>query len=134
MVRYGQRYYRYYYNDLHFPVIHTLFQDPLVLCVGPRRLGVNPIYSQHTRGGGKGANNVHKFERYLRHGVTSVATTYGPVIYGKQPCVLLRETLNGEGESRPLCRSMGPGSSDNFDPGCVVFFSQLHNSWLWAPS
>ncbi|KAG6813132.1 hypothetical protein H0H92_013756 [Tricholoma furcatifolium] len=67
-------------------------KDPLVLCVGPRRLNVNPIYSQHTRGGGKGANNVHKFERYLRHGLTSVATTYGPVIFGKQPCVFLRET------------------------------------------
>lgn len=73
-----------------------------MLCVGPRRLAVNPVYSQHTRGGGKGANNVHKFERYLRHGVTSVATTYGPVIYGNQPCVLLRETLNDEGGSRPF--------------------------------
>ncbi|KAI0709540.1 ribosome biogenesis protein tsr1 [Cerioporus squamosus] len=67
-------------------------KDPLILCVGPRRLRVNPIYSQHTRGGGKGANNVHKFERYLRHGVTDVATVYGPVVYGKQPCSLLRET------------------------------------------
>ncbi|KAF4620522.1 hypothetical protein D9613_000299 [Agrocybe pediades] len=56
-------------------------KDPLILCVGPRRLAVNPIYSQHTRGGGKGANNVHKFERYLRHGLTSVATIYGPVVY-----------------------------------------------------
>ncbi|KAI0373939.1 ribosome biogenesis protein tsr1 [Pilatotrama ljubarskyi] len=67
-------------------------KDPLILCVGPRRLRVNPIYSQHLRGGGKGANNVHKFERYLRHGVTAVATIYGPVVYGKQPCTLLRET------------------------------------------
>ncbi|KAI0633223.1 ribosome biogenesis protein tsr1 [Trametes polyzona] len=67
-------------------------KDPLILCVGPRRMRVNPIYSQHLRGGGKGANNVHKFERYLRHGTTSVATIYGPVVYGKQPCTLLRET------------------------------------------
>ncbi|EJF65420.1 ribosome biogenesis protein tsr1 [Dichomitus squalens LYAD-421 SS1] len=67
-------------------------KDPLILCVGPRRIRVNPIYSQHTRGGGKGPNNVHKFERYLRHGVTNVATIYGPVVYGKQPCTLLRET------------------------------------------
>ncbi|KAJ6508107.1 ribosome biogenesis protein tsr1 [Mycena vulgaris] len=67
-------------------------KDPLILCVGPRRLRVNPVYSQHTRGGGKGANNVHKFERFLRHGVTSIAATYGPVIFGKQPCVWLRET------------------------------------------
>ncbi|KAK2464166.1 hypothetical protein APHAL10511_003623 [Amanita phalloides] len=69
-------------------------KDPLVLCVGPRRLRINPIYSQLTRGGGKGSNNVHKFERYLRHGVTNVATTYGPMIFGKQPCILLRETAD----------------------------------------
>lgn len=62
-----------------------------MLCVGPRRLRVNPIYSQHTRGGGKGQNNVHKFERYLRHGVTNVATIYGPAVFGKQPCILLKE-------------------------------------------
>ncbi|KAJ7091936.1 ribosome biogenesis protein tsr1 [Mycena belliarum] len=67
-------------------------KDPLILCVGPRRLRVNPVYSQHTRGGGKGANNVHKFERFLRHGLTSVATTYGPVVFGHQPCLWLRET------------------------------------------
>jgi pre-rRNA-processing protein TSR1 len=73
-------------------------KDSLILCVGPRRLRVNPIYSQHTRGGGKGANNVHKFERFLRHGVTSIATTYGPVVFGKQPCVLLKETTNMQGK------------------------------------
>ncbi|TFK66498.1 ribosome biogenesis protein tsr1 [Pluteus cervinus] len=71
-------------------------KDPLVLCVGPRRLSVNPIYSQHTRGGGKGMNNVHKFEKYLRHATTSVATVYGPVHFGNQPCVLLKETLDPE--------------------------------------
>ncbi|KAJ7594449.1 ribosome biogenesis protein tsr1 [Mycena floridula] len=71
-------------------------KDPLIICVGPRRLKVNPVYSQHTRGGGKGVNNVHKFERYLRHGVTSVATIYGPVVFGKQPCVLLRETSDSQ--------------------------------------
>lgn len=65
--------------------------------MGPRRLKISPIYSQHTRGGGKGANNVHKFERYLRHGVTSVATTYGPIVFGTQPCLLLRETEDPQG-------------------------------------
>ncbi|KAH9942361.1 ribosome biogenesis protein tsr1 [Epithele typhae] len=67
-------------------------KDPLILCVGPRRMRVNPVYSQHTRGGGKGPNNVHKFERYLRHGVTSIATIYGPVVYGNLPSFFLRET------------------------------------------
>ncbi|KAJ3512263.1 hypothetical protein NLJ89_g3622 [Agrocybe chaxingu] len=79
-------------------------KDPLVLCYGPRRLAVNPIYSQHTRGGGKGTNNVHKFERYLRHTSTYVATIYGPVTYGKQSCVLLRETPN---QQAPQLVAMG---------------------------
>ena len=79
--------------------IALIFKDPLILCVGPRRLAVNPIYSQHTRGGGKGANNVHKFERYLRHGATYVASIYCPVVYGKQSCVLLRETSDIQGRS-----------------------------------
>lgn len=73
-------------------------KDELVLCVGPRRFRTHPVYSEHTRAGGKGANNVHKFERYLRHGDTHVATTFGPVVYGKQPCVLLRETEDPEGQ------------------------------------
>jgi pre-rRNA-processing protein TSR1 len=62
------------------------------MCVGPRRLTVRPIYSQHTRGGGKGVNNVHKFERFLRHGQAYVATVYGPITFGNQPCILLRES------------------------------------------
>jgi len=67
-------------------------KDPLTLCIGPRRFCTNPIFSQHLRGGGKGVNNVHKFERYLRHGGTTVATTYGPIVFGKQPCMFLKET------------------------------------------
>ncbi|KAL6298374.1 ribosome biogenesis protein tsr1 [Sparassis latifolia] len=90
-------------------------KDPLILCVGPRRLRVNPIYSQHTRGGGKGYNNVHKFERYLRHGITNVATTYGPAVFGKQPCLLLRET---DDPQSPELVAMG--SFINPDPTRVI--------------
>lgn len=71
-------------------------KDPLILCYGPRRLQVKPVYSQHTRGGGKGVNNVHKFERFFWHGMTVVGSVYGPVILGKQPCTLLRETADVE--------------------------------------
>lgn len=82
-------------------------KDPMILCVGPRRYRTNPIYSDNQRGGGKGADNVHKFERYLRHGVTSVATVYGPIIFGKQPCVLLRET--GDPQGMPSAHISTPG-------------------------
>ncbi|KAF9511720.1 hypothetical protein BS47DRAFT_1372958 [Hydnum rufescens UP504] len=64
-------------------------KDPLILCVGPRRYHTNPVYSDHEH---KAANNVHKFERYLQHGVTSVTTVFEPIIFGKQPCLLLRST------------------------------------------
>lgn len=84
-------------------------KDPLTLCVGPRRYKTNPVYSDNQRGGGKGANNVHKFERYLRHGITSVATMYGPIIFGKQPCLLLRET--GDPQGIPLCQYGGVRSA-----------------------
>ncbi|KAH9978993.1 ribosome biogenesis protein tsr1 [Lactifluus volemus] len=67
-------------------------KDPLILCVGPRRLRVNPVYSQYAQGGARGVNNVHKFERYLRHGDTYVATIYAPILFGYQPCSLLSET------------------------------------------
>ncbi|SPO23991.1 related to TSR1 - protein involved in 20S rRNA accumulation [Ustilago trichophora] len=75
-------------------------KDPLVLCLGPRRFKVNPIFSQHSRGGGKGVNNVHKFERFLRQGVSaSVGTVYAPITFGGStaPAVLLRERwIDGE--------------------------------------
>lgn len=70
-------------------------KDPLVLCAGPRRYQINPLFSQHVRGGGKGVNNVHKSERFLRHGAATVVTTFGPVCFGKAPCLLLRQ---GDGE------------------------------------
>ncbi|KAF8647031.1 hypothetical protein AX16_006868 [Volvariella volvacea WC 439] len=90
-------------------------KDPLILCIGPRRLRVNPIYSQHTRGGSKGANNVHKFERYLRHGATYVATTYGPIVFGNQPCTLLRET-----EDPQAPQLVGMGSFYNPDTTRII--------------
>lgn len=73
---------------------------------------MNPIYSQHTRGGGKGPNNVHKFEKFLKHGVTSVATIYGPVVFGKQPCLLLRETSDPRGMFCTIVKS--------FDLSCTA--------------
>lgn len=66
-------------------------QDPLVLCVGPRRYAIRPLFSQHVRGGGKGVNNVHKSEKYLRSGAATVLTTFGPVCFGKAPCILLKD-------------------------------------------
>jgi pre-rRNA-processing protein TSR1 len=75
----------------------TVAQDPLVLCVGPRRYVIRPLYSQHVRGGGRGVNNVHKSEKFLRPGSATVATTYGPVCFGKTACILLKEEGEDQG-------------------------------------
>ncbi|KAM0746299.1 DUF663-domain-containing protein [Meredithblackwellia eburnea MCA 4105] len=68
-------------------------KDPLVVQLGPRRFVVNPVFSQHTvRNGGKGSNNVHKFERFLRHGIhPTIATAYLPITFGNTvPAIVFR--------------------------------------------
>ncbi|KAI9246121.1 hypothetical protein BDA99DRAFT_527523 [Phascolomyces articulosus] len=66
-------------------------KDPMVLHVGFRRYSVRPIYSQNTN---KGTNHVHKFERFLHLGNSYIATVYGPVMFGKIPCMFYKETEN----------------------------------------
>lgn len=73
-------------------------QDPLILCVGPRRYIIRPIYSQHIRGGGRGVNNVHKSEKFLRPGAATVATCFGPITFGKSGIILLKDEGPDKGE------------------------------------
>jgi len=87
------------YSIMHFTVQRNTenndtvrSKDPLVLQQGFRRFKINPIFSQHTvRNGGKGSNNVHKFERFLRHGIhATIATCYLPITFGSSPSLLIR--------------------------------------------
>ncbi|BGP13572.1 hypothetical protein JCM10213_008709 [Rhodosporidiobolus nylandii] len=87
------------YSIMHFTVQRNTenndtvrSKDPLVLQLGFRRFAINPIFSAHTvRNGGKGSNNVHKFERFLRHGINAtIATAYLPITFGNAPSLLIR--------------------------------------------
>lgn len=49
-------------------------------------------------------NNVHKSEKYLRPGAATVATTFGPICFGKTGCLLLKD--QGEGQGRSLFRTL----------------------------
>ncbi|WWD22043.1 hypothetical protein CI109_106531 [Kwoniella shandongensis] len=90
-------------------------KDPLILCVGPRRYVIRPVFSQHVRGGGKGVNNVHKSEKFLRPGGATVVTTFGPISFGKSSCLLLRD----EGDDQvPSLVAMGSFLSS--DPTRIV--------------
>ncbi|KAK8846734.1 hypothetical protein IAR55_005821 [Kwoniella newhampshirensis] len=85
-------------------------KDPLILCVGPRRYVIRPVYSQHVRGGGNGVNNVHKSEKFLRPGGATVVTTFGPICFGKSACLLLRD--EGDDQVPSLVAMGGFLSSD----------------------
>lgn len=100
-------------NTEYFEPVRS--KDPLVLLLGPRRFLINPIFSQHTvRGGGKGANNVHKFERFLRHGIQAqIATAYLPITFGAQPAVLLRVPSSAEDS---MIHLVGTGTLLSSDP------------------
>lgn len=109
-------------------------KDSLILCLGPRRFRVNPIFSQHDIGnnGRNGSNNVHKLERYLRGGtgVVSVATVFGPVTFGgSNVSAMLLKERSEDGEmgydqrgigATQMPHLIGMGSLLDADPTRIV--------------
>jgi pre-rRNA-processing protein TSR1 len=67
----------------------------MVLQCGPRRMVVNPLFSQ----AGNTPNNVHKFDRYLHPGQTAVASFIGPIGWGSIPCLYFLPTVQGSSEN-----------------------------------
>ncbi|KAI8458654.1 hypothetical protein BY996DRAFT_6410749 [Phakopsora pachyrhizi] len=68
-------------------------KEKLIACVGFRFFEIQPIWSQPSV---KSRNNVHKFERYLRHGKMNIGTVYMPVTFGgSTPVIILKEQLDG---------------------------------------
>ncbi|CAG8502809.1 9787_t:CDS:10 [Acaulospora morrowiae] len=98
-------------SEYHDPVKS---KDPLIMHYGFRRYKVSPLYSQNTLGG-KGTNNVHKYERFLNPGRTCVATIYGPIQIGKVPVTLYKET---DDVNSPIFVSNGFFS--NSDPQRII--------------
>lgn len=98
-------------NTEYLPDIRS--KDPLVVQVGPRRYNINPLWSQHTSGNnGKGTNNVHKFEKYLRHGPNaSVGTAYLPITFGiNVPTIVFQARSSAQGVDE-----LPEGTSDSFE-------------------
>ena len=93
-------------------------KELLTLQLGCRRFDINPIWSQHTQGNdGKGANNVHKLERFLRHGPTSsVGSAYLPITFGSNvPAIIFQrksDTIR-DADARENDRDLNAGSHDH---------------------
>ncbi|SCV66932.1 BQ2448_5578 [Microbotryum intermedium] len=127
-VVYGLLKHEHKYSVMHFTVQRNTeylepvrSKDSLVLQLGPRRFVINPIFSAHTlSNGGKGTNNVHKFERFLRHGIDShIATAYLPITFGNVPALLLRvpsQASSGSDEFSSNTHLIGTGSLLSADP------------------
>ncbi|KAF8460227.1 putative ribosome biogenesis protein tsr1 like protein [Kalaharituber pfeilii] len=62
-------------------------KDPLILQCGPRRLLINPLFSQASSGG---SNDVYRFERFLHPARASVATVIAPLTFGNVPVLFFR--------------------------------------------
>ncbi|KAI8820808.1 uncharacterized protein EV422DRAFT_64049 [Fimicolochytrium jonesii] len=93
-------------------------KDPVIIQSGFRRYMVQPIYSTDTRGGN---NNVHKFERFLQHGRTSVATVYAPIQFGPAPVLMWRPQEGGNRWDAEHCPPMlAQGSILDLDPCRIV--------------
>ncbi|KAB8346239.1 hypothetical protein FH972_023284 [Carpinus fangiana] len=63
-------------------------KDELILQVGPRRMIINPLFSQL----GNTPNDVHKFDRYLHPGRTVVASFTAPLTWGSVPALFFKKT------------------------------------------
>lgn len=64
-------------------------KDQLVVQCGPRRLIINPLFSQT----GVTPNNVHKFLRYLHPGQTAMASFIAPVTWGSLPVLFFKQEI-----------------------------------------
>lgn len=67
-----------------------LSKEKMLLVAGPRRLWINPIFSEHTSN-----QQLHKLLRELPEDGIHVGTCYGPVTFDPCPIMLLREGMAG---------------------------------------
>ena len=99
-------------------------KDQLIAQCGPRRLIINPLFSQT----GITPNNVHKFLRYLHPGHTAMASFIAPVTWGSLPVLFFKETIeppaNDLAETKVPLRThlelIGTGTSQAPDRSRVI--------------
>ncbi|KAJ1728929.1 ribosome biogenesis protein tsr1 [Coemansia biformis] len=130
-VVFGLHQYEHQMSVIHFTVMRTAeytepvrSKDPLVIHVGFRRYNACPVFSQHLHGGAT-TNNVHKFERFLQHGVVSVGTIFAPIQFGRAPVSLYLPTpaeASGmdDGGAPGLPTLVGMGTSLDVNPTRIL--------------
>lgn len=73
-------------------------KDEMIVQCGPRRFVVNPLFSQ----GGNTPNDVHKFDRFLHPGQSTVASFVGPLSWGSIPTLFFKRPSKFAPSAAPL--------------------------------
>lgn len=81
-------------------------KGPLILQCGPRRMAINPLFSQ----AGNTPNNVHKFNRFLHPGQTAIASFMGPLTWGSVPCLYFQQPSTPSNPVSALAQSLQTSS------------------------
>ncbi|ATZ53349.1 Bctsr1 [Botrytis cinerea B05.10] len=81
-------------------------KSEMIVQCGPRRFVVNPLFSQ----GGNTPNDVHKFDRFLHPGQSTVASFIGPLSWGSIPTLFFQRPSESAPSSAPLLL-IGTGTS-----------------------
>jgi pre-rRNA-processing protein TSR1 len=63
-------------------------KEEIIVQCGPRRFIINPLFSQ----GGNTSNDVHKFDRFLHPGTSTIASFIGPMTWGSVPALFFKRT------------------------------------------
>ena len=73
-------------------------KEELILQCGPRRFIINPIFSQ----AGNPQNHIHKFDRFLHPGASSIASFVGPLTWGSVPALFFKRSSPTASTLAPL--------------------------------
>ncbi|KAJ2503832.1 ribosome biogenesis protein tsr1, partial [Coemansia sp. RSA 2052] len=126
-VAFGLMQHEHQMSVVHFTVMRSegyaepvRSKDPLVAHFGFRRYNVQPLFSQHSLGGGSNSNGVHKFERFLKHGIVSVGTIYAPIQFGSVPVSLYLPTPASGGQPEAIPTLVATGSSLEVNPSRIL--------------
>lgn len=97
-------------------------KDAMILMCGFRQYVVHPLYSTYTRGG---ANNVHKFERYLQPGKPTVATIYAPIQFGPTPVLMFKYSPSTHWDSGQINLTLGSDLTPLIATGTILDLDPL---------
>jgi pre-rRNA-processing protein TSR1 len=86
-------------------------KEQLVVQIGPRRFAINPIFSA----AGMTPNDVHKFDRFLHPGQSTIASFIGPLTWGSIPVLVFEDATAHAGLAKSPAPTLVDAMADDGD-------------------